>query len=306
MGLQKVHNDIEISHSEQVNWATLKKADVVFVQRPSSSHYVQIIEMAKLNGKKIWIDYDDDLFSVPESNVTSKLYNAKDTKESIIKCLRLADLVTVSAASLKETYGTYNTNVKVVPNAYDKVLFSYRKEKLEPRNKIIFWRGSETHDEDLLEVTSELVKTAIKFPDYQWVFIGSPFWHTIQELVKRKIKVIKIPAMEPICYFKTIYEMRPAIQIVPLTDNKFNHGKSNIAWIEGTHAGAQVIAPDLPEWDRPGICLYRSGEIGNEIEGAMNPAAREKFTSESWQFINSDLTLDKVNDLRREYLLRIL
>jgi hypothetical protein len=81
---------------------------------------------------------------------------------------------------------------------------------------------------------------------------------------------------------------------VPLVDNEFNRAKSNIAWLEGTWAGAKTIASDLPEFNKPGVTVYKPGEL-----------PRNNFTPDSeisWDYISKNLTLDLINASREHIL----
>jgi hypothetical protein len=64
-------------------------------------------------------------------------------------------------------------------------------------------------------------------------------------------------AVDIVDYHAILARMMPRIVVVPLSDSVFNHGKSNIAWIEATFAGGVCLAPDWPEWHRPGVVNYK-------------------------------------------------
>ena len=111
--------------------------------------------------------------------------------------------------------------------------------------------------------------------------------------------------LDPIDYHQFIRKIFPAICIVPLVNNAFNQAKSNIAWIEATSAGAVTLAPDMPEWRRPGVVLYNDADtfrdrllkliaVGNE--------GRAKVWNASRRWIEKNLTLATVNELRRDVI----
>ena len=295
----------EVKHVAEVNWAVFRQFDVVYVQRPSTQSYVKIIELAKLNQKKIWIDYDDNLFSVPVDNPSHGAMDKKEVKECIIQSLRMADLVTVSTEALKRVLSFHNNNVHVIPNGYDKSLFSYAENKPH-RQKTILWRGSSTHANDLMEVTPQIVNVAKAYPDYSWAFIGEPFWYTVQE-IKKVTNAVCIKTQDPIYYFKTIYDLAPTVQIAPLSDNEFNRAKSNIAWIEGTHAGAVVVAPDFPEWDMPGVNNY-DHSLQYTLENVLKCQSKVNASDLDCakRYIDEYLLLDIINKKRVELIKSIL
>jgi hypothetical protein len=74
-------------------------------------------------------------------------------------------------------------------------------------------------------------------------------------------------------YFEILMELKPEIMIVPLQQNKFNECKSNIALIEGTLAGAVILAPNLPEFREAGACCWNKAE---DIVGLFNDLITDK------------------------------
>ncbi len=103
-------------------------------------------------------------------------------------------------------------------------------------------------------------------------------------------------------YFEILMDLKPEIMIVPLEDNKFNRGKSNIAWIEGTVAGASIITNDLPEFQM-GLCLRC------EPSSLFSNKAFNFFIDDARLILEAYITsverlplLSKVNKLRKDVL----
>ena len=89
--------------------------------------------------------------------------------------------------------------------------------------------------------------------------------------------------------------MAPSCLHVPLHDNPFNRAKSNIAWIEGSYAGAVCVVPAW--WNVPGALSYTDGPsyyeaIKSVIKGEVD---KKKLNAEAWEFIMDTLPLSKVN-----------
>src|ERR1035437_9869971 len=93
--------------------------------------------------------------------------------------------------------------------------------------------------------------------------------------------------------------------IVPLVDSEFNRAKSNIAWLEGTYAGAAVVARSLPEFGVPGCIHYEDPkEFSNVVRDALASSERRKSAvRKSWSHISkAGLHLSDVNHIRQEVL----
>lgn len=318
--------DFQLLVGADVNWATLKGADVVFMQRPFNPNHVQIMDMAIDNGKPVWVDYDDDLFSVPRSNKTFRIYGNVNNQNNIAQILSKADVVTVSTKELQRKIREILKNVGeaapdyeglklnpnkvvLVPNAYDEEFCWYRKAPAKPnQNKLITWRGSDTHDKDLLSVTNGIRGAFSRHLDWTMNFIGSPFWGTIEELQSipgiKDTSVVETESVDPVQFWRMLWITAPALIMAPLWDCPFNRAKSNIAWIEGLHAGAITLAPDWEEWRRPGVLNYTSPkDFEEKLESIMRGEIDcKKMYEEGWAFIQEKLTLKKVNSIREDIL----
>lgn len=292
--LQHHYPDIQITDVTlldfNISWATLIHYDALFYQRPCSLGHLDHIRLAKVCKRPVWIDYDDDVFNVPKHNPRNDLYNG--LQEYIAECLRLADFITVTTQAIKDSFieklGPEMEKIIVIPNAYDGRIFSNSFEDLAPREKVIFWRGGDTHGNDMapfIEVIQELVD---KYPQYKWAFLGSaPKWITDYRMDPSRL--LLYPFQEIFTYFNTLMNLRPEIMVVPMVDEKFSRGRSNISWIEGTLVGAAVVAPKLPEFDVEGTYKYSDVEEFKEnIENLIHDETlRESLVKTSLENIPS-------------------
>jgi hypothetical protein len=102
---------------------------------------------------------------------------------------------------------------------------------------------------------------------------------------------------------------RPAIAFVALRDNEFNRAKSNIAWIEAAYAGAAVVAPNLPEFEQPGVRLVDPGGLP-ALDALRQLVDQPKLVRDlNWaarDFIRSSLRLTGVNQLRAQIVEKLL
>lgn len=333
--LVKSHNHLlEIEPGANIRWVWLRGLDAVFMQRPFTDMHIQILEMAKMNGKPVWVDYDDDLYTVPQQNPTHALYSQQKVQQNITRFIAEADVLTVSTQQLKDKFGriiekigsqTGNENIprrffspdkiSILPNSYDEELFGYSYERwnepLPDGNLLMLWRGSSTHDADLSAYTMPITQ-AFAQAGWNWTanFIGSPWWGTLQAMEEagiEKDRIIKTQTLDVITMHRYMYDLKPSIFIVPLLDDVFNKAKSNIAWIESTHAGSMTMAPDWPEWRRPGIINYSNGDdfrnkLNHILKGRMD---RVSLVNQSREYIAQNLLLSRVNHKRLQILDRL-
>lgn len=278
----------QIGNAQQVSMSDLMSIDILLILRPSEGFQRDLIMTAAELGIPTWIDYDDDLLSIPPVNPASHFYNQQQRHAIINQSLRVADMITVSTGFLKSKYEKLSErdDIYILPNAVAEI--PNRLINLPPKPKI-YWRGSPTHAGDL-ETYRE------KFLNLEWSNKFELYIHGHYPAFFTRAKNVKFFAyMDIIPFFRFIKQMDYDFLIYPLEDNDFNRAKSNIAWLEATAAGAATISNfNGDEWNYEGI-----------IDGAN--IALEKYSipemhemkstawKESREIINEKFNLTKVN-----------
>lgn len=296
---RKMDVDIHLAqwNSIEIHWQKIIEYDLVFMQRPFNNEAVSFAHYLKNFNVPLWVDYDDNLFAVPVENKFSKLYDDA-VRNNIREIMKAADVVSVTTEDLKSVCEEYSGNVKVIPNAFNDYIFTSRKLFGSPE-KIAVWRGTDSHIFDIMTVGDAINKITGEADDWKYYFVGFHPWY----LEERK-NVFNIPEMDVIFYFRRLQRMQIGVLYAPLHDSIFNRCKSNIAWIEAMYFGGVCIAPDFPEWRRPGALNYTSVESFYEIFRAVK-AGEVNIKAEcekGWEYIADNLLLSHVNKLREELI----
>lgn len=291
---------VNAKRTERTDWSVLGNYDAVFLHRLYNQKGLEIAQYAKDMGLPIWYENDDNLFCVPPSNPAFRTFNDPQVKNTAAEIAKLADIISVTTPHLKQAYDFYCKDVRVIPNALPD-FYWHMETPPKKSEKLMVWRGSRTHDEDMETVIRALCKIATKKPDWKHLWIGDPPWKC-QELMPHK--AIKEGIRDLPKYFRFMRQLSGDIGYVPLANNPFNHSKSNIAWLEFSMMGAAVIAPKFPEWERPGITNYNT-----EVEFyerltflADNADLRAQLVQQSRAYIEENLLLRRVNQLRLQLL----
>lgn len=298
---------IEIVTAGELDWPTIKFCDILFFQRPQSEETIEAMEKAKKLGKRVWIDFDDLLTQMPDSNPNCNFYWREEVQQAIMNALAIADVVTVSTQSLADAIKPYiKGECVVIPNAWDDDLLPFPKwsEGTHEGPKRLLWRGSRTHDEDLMSVLLSLEHLAKTEDKAEWYFIGDPFWLALRHIKKYRSLNVK-PWTDISDYFHTLTYTHADAMLVPLCDNPFNRAKSNIAWLEATWSGALTIAPNWDEWKKPGVLNYTNNFkdlVKAVIHNEIDIVAQHKA---SWDYIDSELRLSKINQMRLDIIDKI-
>lgn len=281
----------------KLSWADLLLYDLVFMQRPYDNickHLAAYIKDLKI---PLWIDYDDNLLALPSDNPSFYIYNSKQIKQNIIELLSMADFVSVSTQALKVAFSPYSKNISVIENAINLDIFSRSNKK---QNDTFLWRGSETHQIDLMTYIMELTHSISTFKNWKWHFYGYYPWM----LINPSAPFYHSAVTDIIPYHKDIQAIAPKCMIIPLADHNFNRCKSNIAALEGILAGAVCVVPDWPEWQIPGTLKYKNqAEFQEQLDaiyyGNINTT---KLNSQAWEYICDTYSLSKINQKRIEIL----
>jgi glycosyltransferase involved in cell wall biosynthesis len=286
------------------NWLTLSDADIMFMERPWNDAHKEGIQYASAFNVPTWIDFDDDLFSIPPWNPSHKTYEPEKIKDSIKEICKLATVITVTTEQLKNVYGQFNPNVVVIPNALNDYNFPWRTDNWNETNTF-HWRGSRTHRGDLMKYKNEIVDLYKTTPNHRWSWFGEEHWMVTEEMKSEDLIINS--ETEIVRYFVNTHNLLPSYAIVPLEDNTFNRGKSNIAWLEATWAGAITFAPDWEVWHQPGIVNFKDGTFKDTVKKVISdPKLCRKLWTASTDHIKSNFMLTSVNAKRIDLIKGIL
>jgi hypothetical protein len=282
-------------------WAELLQYDVLFLQRPAHADWLKLAQYCKGLGIKVWVDHDDNLFDLPPYNRVSDTYT-NSTKLTMLQIMRVADVVTVSTQAIKDYFTSLEVDSIVVPNALNTELTPMAEAYNEPganNNEQFIWRGSETHLADCSFFMEAMADAIERREKTFWHFFGYNPWQVTMNFPPAKWKY-HIPD-DIMVYSDNLRKTKGQVMHVPLIEDGLNKCKSNIAWIEATAAGMVTLAPDWPEWQKPGVMLYKSIEnYGERLMMPLDGAAIRWAASRD--YIMENLTLDKVNEQRATIL----
>lgn len=294
--LSKLQN-VDYDLMKDVNWSTVANGDILFVENPRKAEHMRCIEIAKNEKLKVWVDYDDNLFATKLDNPRHNILTDQNTRSIVIKSLMFADVVTVTTGAIKNAYNKYNKNIEVIPNAFNDYVFDFKYHR--GNTQIINWRGGDSHRYNIIQYLEQIKSIAKSRDDYLWHFIGKKkdLWFVGETVRNCSIKD-QLPLHE---YFMEILSVNPAIQLVLLQFDPFDECRSNIAWLEGTFAGAATIAPQMEEWNKGCIMNYTRENFEEQLLKLMDdPDLQGDLHERSFVQINEKLKLSDVNQRRYE------
>lgn len=282
----------------QADHVQISKCDLLFLQRPVRPEDVAYMNIAKRLGIPVVVEYDDDYTNVPPNNPRMMVYMQQDVQARVRELLTGADLIVTSTHALKKRWQSLNKRIAVVPNAWDdRIQLDRGPERLPGLN--VMWRGGDSHNEDLSVFGDAIVQAAWEGPPAIFHFAGHGVYHIHDRMPPAGIT--EHPFTDLMSYFHLLGQLRPDILIVPLCDTPFNHAKSNIALLEGSFAGAAVLAPDWPDWQCEGVTHYKNPiDFGHKLISLMKRtrAERKDMATKAWDAVRDRMLVSRANGLR--------
>jgi len=306
---------------------TLINADVVFAPHLSDERIISILEAVKADGKKMVVDFDDDMFNISPlsphyeecgtKNVLYKFPNGSEVKlwedgvtpgfsikknekylSNIKKAVEMADLVTTTTETLANKFSKLNDNVKVLPNCVD--LNVWKNYDIKRSNEIrLYWAGGSSHYEDWCVLSEVLPCIMEKYKNVKLVLMGHQFHGTLKKIPKDRIEFhawVPTPAYP----YKSILNC-PDIALIPLRQTGFNECKSAIKWIEMSALGVPSVATAMSPYidmdtGNNGIFIEDNDKEG-WIEGISilveDSVLRAKMGGEARRFVEDNYDINK-------------
>jgi glycosyltransferase involved in cell wall biosynthesis len=219
--------------------------DVLAVQRPAGKAGMQLLE--RLAGQtRLVYEVDDDMLNV-ESAGLPHLYDER-LKESVRRCMRMVDMITVSSNHLGEIVAPYCDNVVVLPNFVKEAMLDIRRPKRE--RLTIGFAGGTSHAWDVEEFRIPVRNILHCNSDVEVHFIGADH----SPILGRQCPWTKWEA-DVGHYYKNIdFD----IALAPSADHLFNRSKTPIRALEMAALGIPIVASNrLPYSD-----FVKHGETG--------------------------------------------
>lgn len=285
------NDDSQITH-----WTWYYNYDLALMSRPHRLQHQAFVEMAERSGLKIWIDMDDALFHIPVFNDSYRVLGRDNAQKILRYCLERADVISVSS-KLQGEWLKKNLKLKghvvLIPNALDDRLLHFKRDF--QKSKKIAWRGSKSHGEDLLRYSRPIQEFMVKKEDYDFGYFG----YVPYCVGTKNMRVTE--ECNFLDYYGALSNYHPMLTHVPLVDSFFNRVKSHLGWLDATLCGSLTLGPNWEEWQIPGIYHYTDqNSYLSQLEQIIGKSEAElkKNYQESWEYIDSELMLSKINELR--------
>ena len=208
-----------------VSASDLAWCDVFVVQRGWHPNMLRAVTDARILGKRVVYDLDDDLWTVGPRNSSAAFWKAH--REDAERVIGACHAVTVTGPALASTLSRHHDHVSIVPNALPP---DFTRTSRPHDGLVIGWAGSSSHAEDL-EMVAESVAGFLG-PDVRLETAGGcavTHEHAVS------LKAVPIERYHELL-------SRFDIGLAPLCDSRFNRAKSDLKLIEYSAVGVPWIA----------------------------------------------------------------
>lgn len=236
----------------------IHSADIVILEMLTAP---KMVEFCQKQGAKVIFEADDafiDTYTEKERKNLQQM--GENWRDNAIKTIEMCDALTVTNHYLKENFERYTDKpIHILPNYMD--LNWYGRDDLKiVRNTDevrIGWFGSKGHFEDMRMIVHAIKRVLDTFPQAKFVYCGfggmssdrlvtEVGWgeDVFKEIDRsRREFVIAVPEdMWPMKHRVLDFD----IGIAPLIDDKFNHCKTQIKWMEYAMLGTPcVVSPTV-------------------------------------------------------------
>lgn len=299
----------------EVNERSTLPYTVLVAQRthkPDPVNFLKHIKNVRQGIPKIVYELDDDFWSIePHNKKPYEYFNSNDNLPRAEEAIALSDLVTVSTQTLADIVSKWNDNVVVLPNSVPDRLFHesaypYTTGEFD-KPYVLGWAGSNTHMEDLKEITSTL-STFLQFtPNSRMVFFGTDYSYLLSPSVRSQCRVA--PWRSSVAQFHDLLgRAQIDVMLAPITPTKFNESKSNLRLIEANALGIPVIATDFGPYTNSGDGVLRV-PVGESWMSALtelaNPLRRLEMSRQAREWA-AQYKMSKTAILWKDAYLKVL
>lgn len=234
--------------------ADVPDVDLLVMHCPSGEGPLRVIESARERGVRVVVDVDDlfraDILRTswfPVQNDSGEFHrNASrwrflDPFESFCLCVKAADALTVSTATLAKEYACINPRVHVLPNCYDDENPLWHLTTPNRTTVNIGFAGMGTHGANVALLKKALETVLRAHPRACVVEAGAPLGPELLPLLDLPPeRLIYLGTAGVQTYPILLHHMD--IVLAPLVDEAFTRCKSNIRCMTAGVVGAPVIA----------------------------------------------------------------
>lgn len=284
-----------------------KRVDIIYFNYTANPWgFAAMGAMARKNGVKMVLDVDDFLFAVQKDNPSYTVYypGSEHLKNFRAICNEV-DYITVTTQYLQnamvgETKKTHD-QIGVLPNYIDLDLYKYRPKFKDDEHIQLLHFGSTTHFLDLAnkEFEAGVDRIMKRYPNVKLKTVGA-FMGTYRKKWGARYEQ-GFGDHDVYTWIKTMFEgfmSESDILVVPLANNQYTKGKSNIKWLEASSAKLPGVWQDITQYNKSiqdgktGFIAKNANQWEKSIKKLIeNPELRKKMGENAFKEVKENWTI---------------
>ncbi len=262
-------------------------------------NYLEVIQEARKQGKKIFFHLDDNLFSVPKSIGLAKWrrYSSMKMIDALYSTVELSDGIITATSGLADVIRELipKSNIFACPfwKHFDSRIYSGLSSQIRVY-PVIGYMGTQTHADDLELISLSLDHLMHRNPSIKFETFGiEPPKKLAEKYPDRCSMLDKVDNYDE--FQSVLHSLGWWLGLAPLVKSKFNYCKTNTKFIEYIQAGIPVIASDFGPYENtptikpPHNTTFQDRWL-EQIESALySKRIRELLYEEQYQYCNQFL-----------------
>ena len=245
---------------------TIRDADVLILQRSTTSTGERALALARASGKSVIYECDDNFLAIDKRTpAVGAYYSAPRVRRRFVRLLAGADVVTTSTRVLADAFGELTGDVRTLPNCVDFTYIDGGPRPAASSGLVIGYAGTLTHGPDF-----ECVEPALRrVLDEGRGAVRLQCFGFVPEALLGRPDVSFVPYSEDYAGFmRALSRVDWSFGIAPLADLPANRGKTNNKYREYGACRIPAVYSDCPVY---------SGSVADGLTGLLVP-----HTEEGW------------------------
>lgn len=270
-----IQNGMKVKIATRYQSVAERQIDVAVFARPHiAEDFTQGVEQLAKRGVKVVVDLDEDFYQIPREYYGYEEVGAVNplAMQRLERVLSAANLVSVPGENLAEIFRSHNSNVVVIPYAWDENNPMWKKQPSRRTNLQIGIAANHTQAIDVAQVNESIARIIDKFPSLLVGIIGNLKTYEALTAVSDEHKYFIPPGkLENYPFLLADFD----VLLFPLADLPYNQSRPDLALMEAGARGVAWVATPIPsyrEWKEGGMFAGHSSDWEAALEMLLQSA----------------------------------
>lgn len=275
------------------------RCDLLIADMVSAPELEAVIRWRRARGQCTLYEISDNFLGLGGWLPDNHLLRSPLVRQQILFYASMCDGLQVSAPGLAEVFGELNSRVGVLEN------FVPAPARLpdKPPGFVFGWAGTNTHRDDLAEITPVISAFCQRHPEAVFALMGdlkglAPLFATIPEAQMRCQPFG--PYADYLAFTRTWH-----VGLAPMRATPFNQGRTDVKFVELAASGTVAVLADCPIYQPHAehACLFASPDELADILERLHARSEERLrlTQRALDWVNTHRSATTLRDQRYQF-----